>query len=74
MLNPLSFISKIFKSSNQDEIDKIQHLVKKINNLEKEISDLNDKDFPNRTAKLKTKLAKTKMSDEIICEAFALVR
>ena len=26
MLNPISFISKIFKSSNQNEIDKIQYL------------------------------------------------
>ena len=37
MLNPISFISKIFKSSNQNEIDKIQYLLKKINVLEKEI-------------------------------------
>ena len=33
MLNPLSFIGKIFKSSNQNEIDKIQYLLKKVNNL-----------------------------------------
>ena len=40
MLNPLSFISKIFKNNNQNEIDKIQHLLKKVNDLEKEISSL----------------------------------
>ncbi len=39
MLNPISFISKFFKSSNQNEIDRIQYLLKKINVLEKEISD-----------------------------------
>ena len=56
MLNPLSFITKIFKSSNQNEIDKIQYLLKKVNNLEKEISSLEDKDFPKKTAELKSKL------------------
>jgi len=74
MLNPISFISKIFKSGNQNEIDKIQYLLKKINNLEDEISKLEDKDFPERTEVLKSKLAKGSINDEIICEAFALVR
>ena len=74
MLNPLSFISKIFKSSNQNEIDKIQYLLKKVNDLEKEISSLEDKDFPKKTAELKSKLTIDGISDEIICQAFALVR
>ena len=74
MLNPISFISKIFKSSNQNEIDKIQYLLKKINNLEDEISKLEDKDFPERTKLLKSKIAKDSINDEIMCEAFALVR
>ncbi len=74
MLNPLSFISKIFKSNNQKEIEKIQHLLKKVNDLEKKISSLDDKDFPKKTADLKLKLNNGKVTDEIICEAFALVR
>ncbi len=74
MLNPLSFISKIFKSSNQNEIDKIQHLLKKVNNFEQEISKLKNEDFPKRTEKLKSKLIDKTLTDEIICEAFALVR
>ena len=48
MLNPLSFISKIFKSNNQNEIDKIKYLLKKINDLEPEISQLEDKEFPKK--------------------------
>ena len=74
MLNPLSFISKIFKSNNQKEIEKIQHLLKKVNDLEKEISSLENREFPKKTADLKLKLNNGKMTDEIICEAFALVR
>ena len=37
MLNPISFISKIFKNSNQNEIDKIQYLLKKVNDFENKI-------------------------------------
>ena len=74
MLNPLSFISKIFKSSNQNAIDEIKHLLKKINDLESEISNLADEDFPKKTNELKTKLINKKLTDEILCEAFALVR
>ena len=53
MLNPISFISKIFKSSNQNEIDKIKNLLKKVNNLEQEITSLKDVDFPKKTKKLR---------------------
>ncbi len=74
MLNPLSFISKIFKSGNQIEIDKIKHLIKKINNLEPKMGSLEDKEFPEKTKELKLKLSKEKMTEDIICEAFALVR
>ena len=37
MLNPLNFISKIFKSSNQKELDKLAKFVDKINALEEQI-------------------------------------
>jgi len=74
MLNPISFISKIFKSSNQNEIDKIQYLLKKINNLEEKISNLKDEDFPKKTKELKYKLSEGELTDDIICESFALVR
>ena len=34
MLNPLSFISKIFKSSNDIELAKFRKILEKINSLE----------------------------------------
>ena len=34
MLNPLNFLSKIIKSSNQKELDKLKKTAKKINDLE----------------------------------------
>jgi len=74
MLNPISFISKIFKSNNQNEIGKIQHLLKRINDLEWEVSKLENKDFPAKTNILKSKLKNGSLSDDMLCEAFALVR
>ena len=43
MLNPLSFISKFLKSSNQKELDRINKIVEKINLLEENINFLNQK-------------------------------
>ena len=74
MLNPISFISRIFKSSNQNEIDKIKYLLNRINDLEKTILKLDDEEFPKKTKLLKSRLVDAPFNDEIICEAFALVR
>ena len=37
MLNPLNFLSKILKTSNQKKLDKLKKAVKKINDLEWEL-------------------------------------
>ena len=55
MLNPLKFISKFIKSSNQKELDRIGKIVTKINSLEKNMQDLEDSDFPKRPVLLKKK-------------------
>ncbi|MDC0533585.1 preprotein translocase subunit SecA [Candidatus Pelagibacter sp.] len=74
MLNPLSFISKFIKSSNQKELDRMGKIVHKINLLEKNIKNLKDEDFPKKTIELKAKIKKDQNLDEILPEAFALVR
>ena len=48
--------SKIFKSSNQQELDKIQNLISAINNKEAEIKSLSESDFKGKTANLKKRL------------------
>ena len=37
MLNPLNFISKFIKSSNQKELDRIAKIVEKVNSFEEKI-------------------------------------
>ena len=74
MLNPLKFISKFIKSSNQKTLDKLSLMVNKINLLEKEISNLDDVDFPSKTNFLKDRLKSGEDIQNILPEAFALVR
>ena len=74
MLNPLKFISKLIKSSNQKELDRIGKIVQKINSLEESTRKLKDSDFPNKTEELKEKLNNGINIDKLLPEAFALVR
>ncbi len=74
MLNPLSFISKFIKSSNQRELDRIAKIVSKINSLEEVFQKLQDSDFPKKTLELKKQIRNEKTLDQILPEAFALVR
>ena len=48
MFNPLGFISKFIKSSNQKELDRMGKIVNKINLLEENIKNLKDEDFPKK--------------------------
>ena len=67
--------SKIFKSSNQQELDRIQNIILAINSKEKEIKSLTESEFKEKTANFKKKAQNGSLNlDEIIPETFALVR
>ncbi len=74
MFNPLNLITKFIKSSNQKELDRIGKIVEKINSYEEQFIKLADIDFPKKTIEFKDKLKNGKSLDEILPEAFALVR
>ena len=74
MLNPLGFISRFIKSSNQRELDRIGKIVDKINLLEDTVKKLKDDEFPQKTIELKEKIKKSQNLNEILPLAFALVR
>ncbi len=74
MLNPLNFISKFIKSSNQKELDRFNKIVDKINLKENLINKLEDLEFPKKTDELKNKIKQGANIDELLPEAFALVR
>tara|TARA_B100001093_G_scaffold213194_1_gene204526 strand:+ start:1286 stop:3832 length:2547 start_codon:yes stop_codon:yes gene_type:complete len=74
MLNPFNFISKFIKSSNQRELEKIKKIVIKVNSLEKSMELLKDDEFPKKTLEFKDQIKNGKSLDEVLPEAFALVR
>ena len=67
--------SKIFKSSNQQELDKIQNIIEAINNKENEFKSLTEADFKEKTFNFKKNAQNGSLIiDNIIPESFALVR
>ena len=74
MLNPLNFLSKFIRSSNQKQLDRLRKIVDKINELEAKYVNLNDDSFPNKTNEFKERLKKGETLDAILPEAFACAR
>ena len=67
--------SKIFKSSNQQELDKIQNLIAAINSKENEFKTLSQSDIKAKTTSFKKNVQNGSLKlEEIISESFALVR
>ncbi len=74
MLNPLNFLSKFIKSGNQKELDRINKIVKQVNLLEVNVKNLPKEQFPNKTIELKEKIKRGHSLNQVLPEAFALVR
>ena len=70
----MSLFSKIFGDESSKFIGNVAEIVVKINTLEADISKLMDEDFPKKTQEFKDRLAKGESLDDILPEAFALVR
>ena len=67
--------SKIFKSSNQQELDKIKNLISAINDKENEVKSLSESEIKEKTASFKKNVQNGSVKlDAIIPESFALVR
>lgn len=69
-----SFIKKIIGTHNDREIQRIQNFVHAVNALEKEIKMLSDNQLKAKTPQLKDKLAGGSTLENILPEAFAVVR
>ena len=65
---------KLFKSYSEKEVKRVMPIVKKINDLEEEISKLTDHELKEKTQYFKKELEKGKTLDDILPEAFAVVR
>ncbi|RTL05855.1 preprotein translocase subunit SecA [Candidatus Dependentiae bacterium] len=67
-------LAKILGSANDRVLKSMQPIVAQINSLELEIKSLSDDQFPLKTIDLKKQYEQGKSLDELLPEAFALVR
>ena len=64
----------IFKSYSEREVKRVMPLVNKINSLESEISKLSDTELTGKTQEFKDRLQKGETLDDLLPEAFAVMR
>ena len=64
----------LFKTYSEKEVKRLMPTIKKINELEPEMEKLSDSELTAKTAYFKEQLANGKILDEILPEAFAVVR
>ena len=65
---------RLFKTYSEKEVKRVRPLVNKINGLEEEISKLSDSELRGKTEYFKKQLKEGKTLDDILPEAFAVVR
>ena len=70
----MSILNKIFKSYSEKEVKRLKPIIEKINSLEDEISKLSDSELRGKTNYFKQQLKDGKTLDDILPEAFAVVR
>ncbi len=70
----MSILNKIFGDTSTKFIAKSKAIVDKINALEDSVLNLKDEDFPKKTQEFKDILTKGESLEDILPEAFALVR
>jgi len=70
----MKFLRKLFGSRNDRVIRRLSKVVKKINLLESDFELLSDTDFPKKTDELRERVRQGESLDQILPEAFALVR
>ena len=70
----LGFIQKLLGNKNAKEIKRIRSIVEEINGLEPELLSLSDTSLRAKTEEFKARLANGETLDDILPEAFAVVR
>jgi preprotein translocase subunit SecA len=69
-----SFLTKVFGSKNERELKKLQPVIEQINALETDLRALSDDQLKGHTAKFKERLQNGEPLDDLLAEAFAVVR
>ncbi len=70
----MSFFEKIFGDANEKYINSLRPIVEKINSLEPKFKDFSDEQLKEKTSEFRKELENGKTMDDILPEAFAVVR
>ena len=70
----MGIFNKIFGSYSEKEVKRVMPIVEKINSLESEMEALTDEELRNKTADFKVRLQDGEALDDLLPEAFAVVR
>lgn len=70
----MGLLKSIFKTHSQREIKKISAIVEKINSLREKYKNMSEEELKSQTALLKKRLADGETTDDILPDAFAVVR
>ena len=70
----MGILSKIFGDPNEKELKKLQPTIEKINSFEPGLEKLSDEELKEKTVEFKERLKKGETLDDLLSEAFALVR
>ena len=69
------FLDRLFNGSNERDIKKMRHLVEReINPLEESLRSLSDSSLANKTNEFKARLTNGETLDDLLPEAFAVIR
>lgn len=69
-----TFLKRIFGTKNEREIKRLWPIVEKINSLEPQMISLSDSQLKDKTAQFKRRIENGETLDDILPEAFAVVR
>ncbi|MFA6686962.1 MAG: DEAD/DEAH box helicase, partial [Desulfuromonas sp.] len=69
-----SIAKKIFGTKNERELKRMQFMVDKINSLEEQVKELDDTALQRKTAEFRQRLEQGETLDDLLPEAFAVVR
>ncbi len=70
----MTIFNKLFGQTNEKELDKINSLVERINQLEPQFESFSDEEIKKKTEEFKKEIKEGKSLDDILPEAFALAR
>ncbi len=70
----MKLLKKIFGDENQKVLKQAQKIVEQINTLESSIQQLSDEELKHKTVEFKKQLSEGKTLDDILPEAFAVIR